>query len=331
MLTTHPWRREPSHPSHPLPFPRGQSLEADLYLGGIVTEMRPAGEQPRDFDVIANGVRLHLVEWAGEGAPIFLVHATGFHARIWDEVARRLPGRRVLSIDTRGHGTSDKPKPPYIWDYIGADITDVLRVLDLRDVVMVGHSMGGHSAVYAAVREPSRFAGLMLIDPTIGRNTDVPRAEGAPTSGVERRRNDWGSPDEMIERFQSRFPFELWQPQVLDDYARYGLLPAASGEGFVLACPPAVEAAVYGGRGAGEDIWLAVPKITAPVRVLRAREPMPGVQTRGFETSPTSPELASTFPHGSDRVLSHLTHFIPMQDPGLVAEEIAGFTDRVMG
>lgn len=295
-----------------------------------MTEMRPADEQPRDFDVTANGVRLHLVEWAGEGAPIFLIHATGFHARIWDEVARRLPGRRVLSIDTRGHGTSEKPEPPYVWDYIGQDITDVLRVLDLHDVVMVGHSMGGHSAVYAAVREPSRFAGLMLIDPTIGRNTSTPR-EAGNSSGVERRRNEWGSAEEMIERFQTRFPFELWQPQVLDDYARYGLLPAPSGEGFVLACPPAVEAAVYGARGLGEDIWLAVPKIAVPVRVLRAREPVPGVQTRGFETSPTAPELASMFPHGSDRVLSHLTHFIPMQEPETVAEEIAGFVDRVTG
>ena len=292
--------------------------------------MRPAGEQPRDFHVTANGIDLHLVEWAGEGAPVFLIHATGFHARIWDEVARRLPGRRILSIDTRGHGNSAKPEPPYLWDDTGADILEVVRVLDLRDVVAVGHSMGGHSAVYAAAREPSRFAGLMLIDPTIGRNTSTPReADANSNSGVARRRNEWASPEEMVERFHDRFPFDLWQPQVLDDYARYGLLPAPSGDGYVLACPPAVEAAVYGARGLGEDIWLAVPKIEAPVRVLRARQPEPGVQTRGFETSPTAPDLAAAFPNGEDRVLSHLTHFIPMQAPDLVAEEIAAFADRV--
>lgn len=295
-----------------------------------MTEMRPAGEQPRDFEIVANGVRLHFVEWAGEGAPILLIHATGFHARIWDEVARRLPGRRVLSVDTRGHGLSDKPEPPYIWDYIGDDITDALRVMDLREVVMVGHSMGGHSAVYATVREPSRVAGLLLIDPTIGRNTSVPRTATGENanSGVAKRRNEWGSPEEMIERFKDRFPFQLWQPQVLDDYARYGLLPAPSGEGFVLACPPAIEAAIYNGRGLGDDIWAMVKQVEIPVRVLRAREPVEGVETRGFETSPTAPELASTFAHGGDRVLSHLTHFIPMQEPETVAEEIAGFVDR---
>ncbi len=294
-----------------------------------MSEMRPAGEQPREFHVTANGIDLALFEWAGEGAPVLLIHATGFHGRIWDEVARRLPGRRILAVDTRGHGRSAKPEPPYNWDYTGADILDLVRVLDLHDVIAVGHSMGGHSAVYAASREPSRFAGLVLIDPTIGRDRAVATRDGAGAEGVARRRNEWASPEEMVERFRSRYPFDLWQPQVLDDYARYGLLPAPSGEGYVLACPPAIEAAVYGARGMGENIWGAVPKVTVPVRVLRAREPEPGVQARPFETSPTDPGLASAFPNGEDRVLSHLTHFIPMQEPGLVAEEIAGFADQV--
>lgn len=99
----------------------------------------------------------------------------------------------------------------------------------------------------------------------------------------------------------------------------------------MLACQPAVEAAVYAARGLGEDIWETAPKVGVPVRVLRAREPVDGVESRPFETSPTDPGLASAFRRGEDRVLSELTHFIPMQDPGLVAEEIAAFADRVAG
>lgn len=294
-----------------------------------MSEMRPAGERPREFHVMANGVDLAVWDWAGEGAPVLLIHATGFHGRIWDEVARRLPGRRVLAVDTRGHGRSAKPAPPYNWDYTGADILDLVRVLDLHDVVAVGHSMGGHSAVYAAVREPWRFGGLLLIDPTVGRDQAVATRDGAGAEGVARRRNEWASPEEMVERFRTRFPFDLWQPQVLDDYARYGLLPASSGDGYVLACPPEVEAAVYAARGLGEDVWPILPKVTMPVRVLRAQAPEPGVQTRPFETSPTDPGLASAFPNGEDRPLPHLTHFIPMQAPDLVATEIAGFADRL--
>lgn len=291
--------------------------------------MRPAGEQPREHHVTANGIDQAYFEWPGEGAPLLFIHATGFHGRIWDEVARRLPGRRIIAVDTRGHGRSAKPEPPYVWDYIGEDILDLIRVLDLHDVIAVGHSMGGHSAVYAAAREPSRFAGLVLIDPTIGRDRAVATRDGAGAEGVSRRRNEWASPEEMVERFQSRFPFDLWQPQVLHDYARHGLLPHPTDEGHVLACPPAIEAAVYGARGMGEDIWTAVPRVTVPVRVLRGREPEPGVQTRPFETSPTDPALASAFPRGEDRPLPHLTHFIPMQEPALVAEEIAEFADQV--
>ena len=47
----------------------------------------------------------------------------------------------------------------------------------------------------------------------------------------------------MFERFHKRPPFDLWQPQVLRDYCEYGLLP--DGDGFVLACPPEIEASIY--------------------------------------------------------------------------------------
>lgn len=294
-----------------------------------MSEMRPAGEQPRELHLTANGHDLCVFEWAGEGAPILLAHATGFHARIWDEVVRRLPGRRVIAVDLRGHGRSAKPSPPYVWDDLGVDIVDLLRALDLHDVVMAGHSMGGYIAVSAAAREPSRSAGLLLLDPTITPPREGPPPAAAPDNGIARRRNEWASPDEMVERFRDRFPFQLWQPQVLEDYARYGLLPAPSGEGYVLACPPAIEAVIYGGASQGGDIWAAVRKVELPVRILRARGPQPGVPERPFETSPTSPALASTFRHGEERVLADLTHFFPMQAPELVAEEIAVFASRV--
>src|SRR3546814_17271416 len=49
----------------------------------------------------------------------------------------------------------------------------------------------------------------------------------------------------MRARFADRPPYANWDPRVLADYCTYGLLPAAEGEGFELACPPALEASVY--------------------------------------------------------------------------------------
>lgn len=290
---------------------------------------RPAAEEPREFRRDVNGVTIAGFEWAGEGQPILLVHATGFHARVWDEVARRLPGRRVIALDLRGHGRSSKPAPPYWWHLMGQDVALVIDDLDLRGVIGVGHSMGAHTVAEAALLRGERFASLVLIDPTI-----IAIEPGAPRESafdfVAKRRNEWASPQEMVERFASRFPFDLWDPQTLRDYAVHGLLSAPDGEGFVLACPPLVEAAVLAGRATEEaDILPHLGRVTVPVRVLRARAADPGEQPAPFSASPTAPDLASRFPAGSDLYLPELSHFIPMQAPDLVAREIIAAADGV--
>ncbi|HAL25242.1 MAG TPA: alpha/beta hydrolase, partial [Chloroflexi bacterium] len=56
-------------------------------------------------------------DWGGEGAPILLAHATGFHGLVWRPVAERLvaAGRHVWSFDFRGHGDSDRSTNGYAW------------------------------------------------------------------------------------------------------------------------------------------------------------------------------------------------------------------------
>ncbi len=300
--------------------------EADVPL-----PRRPSGDEPREFRREVNGMSLVGFEWDGAGDPIVLCHATGFHARVWDEVARRLPGRRVLALDLRGHGRSSKPAPPYNWHWFGEDVALLLDDLGLRRVIGVGHSMGGHTVADAALERPDRFAALVLIDPTIfAIERSASRGAGA-LDFVARRRNEWASPEEMIERFETRFPFNIWTPQALRDYAVHGLLPSPDAAGgYVLACPPLVEAAVLAGRDSeGADILPVLERITIPVRVLRARTPDPGETPAPFAASPTIPDLAERLPNGTDISLPHLSHFIPMQDPDLVARQIIEVANAV--
>ena len=71
-----------------------------------------ASRAPREHRAHVNGVELAYFEWypelRGSRAPILLVHATGFHARIWDEMIRHLGEQYVIAIDQRGHGRSEK-------------------------------------------------------------------------------------------------------------------------------------------------------------------------------------------------------------------------------
>jgi len=284
---------------------------------------------PQERRVAVDGGELCYFEWEGASRDVALfVHATGFHARVWDATIRALPAeQRAISIDQLGHGRSTK-RGPYTWERFGAALSSAIEALDLRRIVGVGHSMGGHALVQAAAAHLERFERLVLIDPVImdpafyAHGGSVPatfRPEEHPTS---KRKNDWTSWREMFERFAGRGTFGLWRRDVLEDYCRYGVLPNPDGPGFVLACPPLVEASIYS-QSSGRDITPLFASISVPVTVLRAkRREGPRGDVMDFAASPTWPELASHFPRGRDVYLPELTHFIPMQDPPLVARYV---------
>ena len=292
---------------------------------------RQPSEEPAERQILLDGASFTYFEWSGEGPTVVLAHATGFHGRTWDAVARSLPGFRVLALDLRGHGRSAKTGEPESWEVFGLDTADFVRALGLRGVLGVGHSMGGHSVTIAAKREPEAFGGLLLVDPVMPLDSRPPReGQGGASDFVRRRRNEWASPEEMVERFKDRFPYSSWQPEVLDDYARWGLLPNPAGEGFVLACSPDMEGGTYAASGNGPAMGTEViPIIQVPVTVMRGKQPVPGVQSAPFSTSPTPPQLASLFADGEDVLLDELSHFIPMEAPGAVAEQVRALAARV--
>jgi pimeloyl-ACP methyl ester carboxylesterase len=281
--------------------------------------LRLADENPELRIVNVDGLDLALWEWPGDGPPLVFTHATGFHGRLWDYIVRRLPGRRCLALETRGHGRSARPDPPYRWRYLGRDLAGVLRCLGVRAAFGVGHSSGGHSMVQAAALAPGVFAAMLLIDPTI---FPVIRYGGAPLdfAFTLRRKNVWHSPEEMIERFSKRAPFVNWLPEILRAYCEFGLLPA--GDHLELACPPVAEASIYEESIAPEsNIYAEVARVTAPVTILRAGTARKPGQL-DLAASPTASDLAARFTRGRDVVLEGASHFIPMEFPDRVVEEV---------
>jgi len=270
--------------------------------------------------VPVGGIDLAIWEWPGDGEPLVFAHATGFHARCWDAVIRRMPGRRAIAIDLRGHGRSAKPDPPYPWPAFGRDVAGIADLLGIHSAIGIGHSMGGHSIVSSALQRPGTYRALFLIDPTIFPD-DRYGANPFDSSFILRRRRYWESPAAMYEKFSTRPPFDQWSPEVLHDYCEYGLLPA--GGEFELACPPAVEASIYPLSVAPEsNLHPALSSFTEPVVVVRGGIPW-SPDRFDLSSSPTDPELASLFPQGRDVLLTGRSHFIPMEIPEWVAEEIA--------
>jgi pimeloyl-ACP methyl ester carboxylesterase len=189
----------------------------------------------------------------------------------------------------------------------------------IEGAIGVGHSMGGHITTQVAALRPQTYRALLLVDPTI-----FPfEYYGTPPPDAHftlRRRNQWKSPEEMFERFRDRAPFANWRPEILHDYCEYGLLPQDGG--YVLACPPAVEASIYlNSKEPGSNIYPEVAQVRQPVVVMRAGKTRePGVFD--LSASPTAPDLAAKFANGREIVMADASHYIAMEWPERVVEEI---------
>lgn len=117
--------------------------------------------------VEANSVRLHYLDYGTAGQrPMLCVHGGAAHAHWFDYVAPGLmPDHQVYALDLRGHGDSARSEPhSYSFKVFAEDINAFLEKLDLRDVVLVGHSMGGMISLVHAATHPGRIARLVIVD-----------------------------------------------------------------------------------------------------------------------------------------------------------------------
>lgn len=110
------------------------------------------------------GVRL-FVQDLGAGPPVVLVAGFGLHHQVWDRHVSLFTarGHRVVCIDQRGHGLSDKPLHGYEVTRLAEDLVRVLDELDVTGATLVGWSFGGQSAFKAASLTPGRVARLVLV------------------------------------------------------------------------------------------------------------------------------------------------------------------------
>jgi pimeloyl-ACP methyl ester carboxylesterase len=106
----------------------------------------------------------------GEGAPIVLLHGLTATRRYVVMGSRMLErsGFRVIGYDARGHGRSSAAPDPAAYDYddLARDLEAVLDALGLERAILAGASMGAHTALRFALRNPARVAGLGLITPS---------------------------------------------------------------------------------------------------------------------------------------------------------------------
>lgn len=213
--------------------------------------VRPASYTSRYVE--AGGRRLHYLDYGTPGrAPMLCLHGGAAHAHWFDFVA---PGftsdYHVRALDQRGHGDSAWVRPPaYTYEDYASDLAEVVERLDLRDFVLVGHSMGGMVALVYAATHPGRVARLVVVDTTLR----MPEERLAAMREVGNRQSrDHATLEEFVTRFRLRPPGTSAAPEIVRHLAQNSGRQTADGswrhkfDRNVYAMRPALDGVPYWG------------------------------------------------------------------------------------
>jgi len=112
-----------------------------------------------------DGIQIQLAVWEGKGKPILCIHGLTANFRFWDCLASALsPQHRVIAMDLRGRGLSDKPNTGYSIDHHCKDILALMNDQGLERPVLMGHSLGAFISLVFTAMHPQRVDRLILVD-----------------------------------------------------------------------------------------------------------------------------------------------------------------------
>lgn len=175
---------------------------------------------PIDRYASANGLRVHLRDHPGGDPPIVLLPGITANLHNFDGLidAGLAPRFRVVGLDLRGRGLSDKPAHGYSIAEHAADVVGVLDVLGLPRVVLGGHSFGALLTAFIAARHPDRVSRCLFID--IALAPGDPRVAEAIRPSLERLGRPAASFEAYITDIQAALYLQgRWDP-IIEAYYR---------------------------------------------------------------------------------------------------------------
>jgi non-heme chloroperoxidase len=142
-----------------------QSMISGVGLSALATWPMHSSARRQTYVEARDGTRLFYQDW-GAGRPIIFVAPWGLNSSWWEYQIHALASSdvRCIAFDRRGHGKSDQPGRGYDFDTLADDLAILVSTLGLRDVTLVGHSMGcAEVACYLARHKEKHVARAMLV------------------------------------------------------------------------------------------------------------------------------------------------------------------------
>ncbi|MFN0155808.1 MAG: alpha/beta fold hydrolase [Gaiella sp.] len=209
-------------------------------------------------------MRLNTAEW-GSGPPLVCLHGVTSHGRRYETMAARLPGRRVLGVDLRGHAGSGWDPPWTVAQHI-EDLVETAAALEVERADWVGHSFGGLLVARLTVERPDLVSRAVLLDPAL----HIDPAVALERAEAMRADISFASPDDAIETRLGDGTLFTTPRSVLEREAEQHLEQGDDGRWRWRYCAPAVVAA-FGEMAAPAPAWPRCPTLV----VLGARSWLP--------------------------------------------------------
>ncbi len=254
--------------------------------------------------VETGATRLFVMSQGPAKAPAILFsNSLGTTHRMWDAVVSELAAEfRCIRADTRGHGTSDKPRGPYEIADLADDVLAILDHFDIERVHVAGLSLGGMVGQCFAARHPNRIASLTLMATTAWFPT---RESWYERAALVRREGTQAILPATLERWFTP-GFRATAPDVVRRTAdEFG---AIDRNGYAAACEAI-------GR---MDLRPILGSIAAPTRIIAGRED-PATPVAHAEA------LRDGIPGSRLTVLSPAAHLLAVEQAARVSADLRAF------
>jgi pimeloyl-ACP methyl ester carboxylesterase len=290
---------------------------------------RPLVERPPvagglDLDVPGRGVRLRATRWLGEGVPVLLLHGLASSRRFWDLVVPGLGGLRVVALDQRGHGDSERPSGPYDGATVVDDALTALDALGLSRAVVVGHSWGASTALRLAATAPERVLAVVAVDGGLGsaRDAGTSRAEARERLTPPRT----ALPPEDLRAMVSRGPLGPWWSADVEG----ALLPlfAVGADGLARARLPFSAHMAIVDDLLDSDVTALLPDIRCPAWLVSCG-PVSGDDSWAERRAAALEHAGSVLARPRLLRWSGALHDVPLQWPALVSGLVRAACDEV--
>jgi pimeloyl-ACP methyl ester carboxylesterase len=261
----------------------------------------------RWVEVQGRDARLEALDFGGDGPGVLLLHGLAGTAREWADTASWLAeGRRVVALDQRGHGRSERRPDDVSRSAFVADATAAIQELGLEPAVVIGQSLGGHTAFLLAAERPDLVRALVVVEATPTREgPEVAEAIGDYFAS-------WPLPFPSYEAAVAFFGGDSERARA---WARNlvaspdGLRPAFDGDVLVAAIAEAL----------GRDYWDEWRAIAVPTLIVRGGQ--------GELSAAEGAAMLAAIPSAALVSIPGAGHDVHLDDPATWRATVEGFLD----